>query len=163
MSSSISPNEFRQAIGLFATGVTIVATEYEGELQTMTASAVTSVSLDPLLVLVCVGNKLELSETLGKTKGFSFNILREDQEALSNYFADLWEEGVPPPQLKFVSWEGVPRLVGCIASLRCVPHEIFDGGDHRIVVGRVVALHRGTEPYRPLLFYAGGYEKMAAA
>lgn len=163
MGSMVSLDEYRQLIGLFATGVTLVATEFEGELQVMTANAVTSVSLDPLLMLVCVGKKLEMSETLGKTNGFSFNILQEDQEDLSNYFADLWEEGEPPPQYNFVPWEGVPRLEGCIASIRCIPYEVYDGGDHRIVVGRVVGLHKGAEPYHPLLYYSGRYEKLASS
>lgn len=160
MNSTIDSKEYRNVIGLFATGVTVVATEFEGELQTMTANAISSVSLDPLLLLVCVGKKLVLSESLGKSDGYTINILREEQEALSNYFADMWHEE-EPPAFSFASWEGVPRLEGCIASLRCVPYEVYEGGDHRIVVGRVVGLHRGAEPYRPLLYYGGRYGQLA--
>ncbi|MFQ5614825.1 MAG: flavin reductase family protein [Anaerolineae bacterium] len=162
MSPAIDPGDFRKIIGLFATGVTVVATEVGGEPHCMTANAITSVSLDPLLVLVCVNNQLAMAEYLQQGKAFSINILREEQEALSNYFADLWEGETPPPH-KFVTWEGVPRLEGCIGSLGCVVHEVFDGGDHRIVVGRVVALHQGAEPFLPLLFYGGRYGKMARA
>lgn len=160
MNATIDSREYRNIIGLFATGVTVVATEFEGELQTMTASAIASVSLEPLLLLVCVGKKLALSDSLGKSEGFTVNILRENQEALSNYFADLWHEEEPPP-FSFEPWEGIPRLKGCIASLRCVPYEVFEGGDHRIVVGRVVGLHRGAEPYRPLLYYRSRYRQLA--
>jgi flavin reductase (DIM6/NTAB) family NADH-FMN oxidoreductase RutF len=163
MSSTVDPNDYRNTIGLFATGVTIVAAEIEGELQTLTANALTSVSLDPLLLLVCVGNKNDMSHTLGKSDGFTFNILREEQQALSSYFADMWAEGEPPPAYEFVTWEGVPRLEGCIASIRCVPHQVLDGGDHQIVIGRVVALHMGEEPYNPLLFYAGRYGRLVSA
>lgn len=160
MKSSVDSQDYRNAIGLFATGVTIIAAEFEGELQTMTANALTSVSLDPLLLLVCVGNKLEMSGSLGKVEGYTFNILQEDQEALSSYFADMWGDD-PPPSYDFVPWDGIPRLEGCIASIKCVPHKVFDGGDHQIIVGRVVDIHFGDEPYKPLLFYAGRYGKLA--
>jgi flavin reductase (DIM6/NTAB) family NADH-FMN oxidoreductase RutF len=159
MNSTIDSKEYRNVIGLFATGVTVVAAEFEGELQTMTANAISSVSLDPVLLLICVGKKLALSASLGQTEGFTVNILRQDQEALSNYFADLWHEE-DPPSFRFEPWEGIPRLSDCIASLRCVPHEVFEGGDHRIVVGRVVGLHLGAEPYLPLLYYGGRYGKL---
>lgn len=160
MNSMVDPQDYRKTIGLFATGVTVVATEFEGKLQTMTANALTSVSLDPLLLLVCVGNELEMSQSLGTTKGYTFNILREQQEALSNYFANLWGNE-PPPSFQFVSWDGIPRLEDCIASIKCVPHQVYDGGDHRLFVGRVVALYKGNEPYEPLLFYAGQYGQLS--
>lgn len=160
ITNEVDPGNYRRIIGLFATGVTVVATEVDGEPQCMTANAITSVSLDPVLVLVCVNNKLPMVEHVRQNKIFSINILREDQEALSNYFAQLWEAESPPPY-EFVPWEGGLRLKGCIASIGCTLHEIYDGGDHRIVVGRVVALHMGAEPYRPLLFYGGRYERLA--
>lgn len=160
MDSSINPRDYRRAIGLFATGVTVVAAEFEGQPRAMTASAVTSVSLDPLLALVCIQNILPIVEHIKHTRKFSINILREDQEPLSNYFAQLWKEPTPPPY-QFLPWEGGLRLEGCIASIGCVLHEIFDGGDHRIVVGRVVALHQGSEPYQPLLYYGGRYASLA--
>ncbi len=160
MSSSIDPGDFRRTIGLFATGVTVVATEFEGEPRAMTASAVTSVSLDPLLVLVCIQNILPIAEHIRLAGVFSINILQQSQEALSNYFAQLWKEPAPPPY-RFVPWEAGPRLEGSMASIGCVLHEIFDGGDHRIVVGRVAALHRGGEPCWPLLFYSGRYASLA--
>jgi flavin reductase (DIM6/NTAB) family NADH-FMN oxidoreductase RutF len=175
MNSLVDPKDYRKTIGLFATGVTVVATEFEGKLQTMTANALTSVSLDPLLLLVCVGNQLEMSQSLGKTKGYTFNILREQQEALSNFFANMWGNE-PPPSFQFAPWDGIPRLEGCIAfapwdgiprlegsiaSIKCVPHKVYDGGDHRLFVGRVVGLYKGDEPYEPLLFYAGGYGQLS--
>ncbi len=159
MNLTTDSREYRNVIGHFATGVTVVATEFEGELQTMTANAVSSVSLEPLLLLICVGNKLALWDTLGKCEGFTVNILREDQEDLSNYFANLWQ-GEEPPPFTFEPWEGVPRLEGCIASLRCVPYEVFEGGDHRIILGQVVGLYKGAEPYRPLLYYGGRYAQL---
>jgi len=160
MNPIVDSREYRNVIGLFATGVTVVATEFEGELQTMTANAISSVSLDPLLLLVCVGKKLALWDSLGKCEGFTVNILREDQEDLSNYFASMWQEE-EPPAFTFEPWEGIPRLKGCIASLRCVPYEVLEGGDHRIILGRVVELYKGAEPYLPLLYCGGRYGRLA--
>jgi len=156
MNPPIDPREFRRTIGAFATGVTVIAADVDGEVHAMTANAVSSLSLEPTLVLVCVGKKARLSALLDQTKGFSINILREEQRALSNYFAGGWQQDNPPP-FRFVACEGGPRLEGCLASLGCVHHQILEGGDHWIVIGRVVALHMGIEPREPLLFYGGRY------
>ena len=74
---------------------------------------------------------------------------REDQQALSSYFAGGWKEAAPPP-FKFVPSAAGPRLQGALASLGCELERIVDGGDHWMVIGRVTALHRGVEPLRPL-------------
>jgi flavin reductase (DIM6/NTAB) family NADH-FMN oxidoreductase RutF len=159
MTESIDPREYRRTIGLFATGVTVIAAEHGNEIQAMTANAVTSLSLDPLLLLVCVGKKARMAEHLISNPGFTVNILREDQRALSTYFAGVWRMPTPPP-FRFVPWEGRPRLEGCLASLGCEVYEKIEGGDHWIVVGRVTALHRGIEPHLPLLFYSGWYGRL---
>lgn len=156
MTDEPNPTDFRKTIGLFATGVTVVAAETGGEIHAMTANAVTSLSLDPLLVIVCVGKNARMADFLKDSDAFSINILRDEQRALSTFFAGGWEEAVPPP-FRFVHWENCPRLEGCLASLGCELHEIVDGGDHWIVIGRVIALHRGIEPLNPLLFYEGRY------
>jgi len=154
MSGTVDPGDYRRIIGLFATGVTVVVTEVDGEPQCMTANAISSVSLNPLLVLVCVNNEFPMAEYLQPDTRYSINILRAEQESLSNYFADMWEAEAPPPY-EFVPWEGGLRLEGCIGALGCVAHNLFDGGDHRIVVGRVTALHAGAAPFSPLLFFGG--------
>jgi flavin reductase (DIM6/NTAB) family NADH-FMN oxidoreductase RutF len=162
MSERIDPRQYRQMIGLFATGVTVIAAKHGDEIRAMTANAVTSLSLDPLLLLVCVGKKAQMAEHLIPEMGFSVNILREDQQVLSTYFAGSWQEPAPPP-FRFVPWQGKPRLEGCLASLGCEVYERIEGGDHWIVVGRVTALHRGIEPHLPLLFYAGRYAQLSVA
>ncbi len=156
---TVNPRHFRRTIGLFATGVTIVATESEGEIHAMTANAVTSLSLDPALVIVCIGKQARLIDFLASASGFSISILREDQRSLSNYFANMWEESAPPP-FRFVPWEGGPRLEGCLAAVGCERHQVLDGGDHWIVVGRLLALHQGVPPLNPLLFYGGRYGRL---
>jgi flavin reductase (DIM6/NTAB) family NADH-FMN oxidoreductase RutF len=162
MSAGIDPAAFRETMGLFATGVTVIATEHEDEIHAMTANAVTSVSLDPLLILVCVGKRARMAEFLTQEAGFSINILREEQKALSNYFAGSWEEANPPP-FRFVHWDGRPRLQGCLASIGCTCFKTLEGGDHWIVVGKVVSLHIGVEPRWPLLFYNGRYGRLGPA
>ena len=162
MSQFLDPTEYRRVIGLFATGVTVVVTRVDGEPRAMTANALTSVSLDPLLVLVCINKQLSMVEYIQQTQCFSISILREDQEPLSNYFAHLWKEPTPPPY-QFVQWDGGLRLEGCIAALGCALYGVYDGGDHQIVVGRVMALCTCEQPYRPLLFYGGRYERLGAA
>lgn len=159
MSDSIDPREFRRAIGAFATGVTVVATDVGGEVHAMTANAISSLSIDPLLVLVCVGKRARMSAFLESTNGFSINILREENRALSDYFAGGWKEEAPPP-FRFIHWEGGPRLEGCLAAIGCQTHELVEGGDHWIVIGKVVALHQGIEPRHPLLFYGGRYSRL---
>lgn len=153
---------YRHTIGLFATGVTVVACGEGDELRVMTANAVTSLSLDPMLLIVCVHKKASLAAELLKEKGFSVNILREEQQDLSNFFAGGWRDGATPPAYKFLPWHGGPRLRGCLAALGCEHYQILQGGDHWIVIGKVIALHQGRKRQDPLLFYRGRYRKMAS-
>lgn len=150
---------FRQTMGLLATGVTLIAARDDAGTHCMTANAVTSLSLDPLLVLACIARRAKMAEILAKAAGFSINILRDEQQALSTYFAGGRTETTRPP-FRFVPWEGGPRLEGCAAAIGCALDQIVEGGDHWIAVGRVVALHQGVAPRRPLIFYAGRYARL---
>jgi flavin reductase (DIM6/NTAB) family NADH-FMN oxidoreductase RutF len=157
--TGITTADFRRTAGLFATGVSVVATAEGEQIHGMTASAVCSLSLEPLLMLVCINKEARLAGFLREASGFSINVLRHDQRALSVFFAGTWQAPNPPP-FRFVPWEGGPRLEGCAAAIACEVHSVLEGGDHWIVVGRVVALHRGVEPIKPLLFYAGRYGQL---
>lgn len=162
----IDPKLFRSTIGQFATGVTVIAIhiEHEGheDVHAMTANAFTSLSLDPMLVLFCVGKQTRMAEFIQRAAGFSINVLRDDQQALSSFFAGGWREPQVPP-FRFVPWDGGPRLEGCLAALGCTLHQIVEGGDHWMVIGRVVALHQGIEPRRPLIFFGGKYQQLNPA
>src|SRR5271168_1680016 len=83
----ITQAEFRKALGSFATGVTVITVDYEGEVHGMTANAFTSVSLDPLLVLVCVDHRARTHTDLHARKRFGVNVLSENQQAVSEYYA----------------------------------------------------------------------------
>ena len=126
----------------------------------MTANAFTSVSLNPPLVLVCVGKDAHMGQVIGSSKGFSVNILGQNQQALSTYFAGSWKDPAPPP-FSFAGWEGLHRLDGCAAALGCTIEAIHEGGDHWIVVGRVQALYRSEPACPPLVFSAGRYAALA--
>jgi flavin reductase (DIM6/NTAB) family NADH-FMN oxidoreductase RutF len=152
----IDSRAFRQTVGQFATGVTVVAVEAEAELRAITANSFTSLSLDPPLVLFCLGKDTKAGQSIHVAKGFSVNILQQNQQHLSTYFAGAWK-GEAPPEFTFITWAGGPRLEGCAAALGCEVHGIHEGGDHWIVVGRVVALHVAEGALTPLVFYRGRY------
>ena len=162
ISQGVGARIFRRTVGLFPTGVTVVATESRGQIHAMTVSAFTSLSLDPLLVLVCLGKQTRMAELLDQEKNFSINILREDQRALSTYFARGWKEAKAPP-FRFVPWEGRPRLEGCLAALGCVCSQKIEGGDHWIVIGEVTSMQVGLEPHHPLVFFTSRYTRLSRA
>jgi flavin reductase (DIM6/NTAB) family NADH-FMN oxidoreductase RutF len=147
---------FRDAIGLFATGVAIVVAPAGDEVLAMTVNAVSSVSLDPMLVMFCPGKKTRFAQHLGSLAAFSINILRHEQQALSTYFAGGWKGETPPP-FRFVPSRTGLRLEGSLAAIDCTLERSVDAGDHWLVLGRVVDLHSGIGPHRPLLFYRGRY------
>jgi flavin reductase (DIM6/NTAB) family NADH-FMN oxidoreductase RutF len=156
---SIDVRTFRQTVGHFVTGVTVVAAEVDGSIRAMTANSFTSLSLDPPLVLFCVGKSTKMGQLIQAARGFSVNILRQEQQNLSTYFAGGWKEETPPP-FTFEPWQGGPRLEGSAAALGCEVERLYEGGDHLIVVGRVLSLYR-NETAAPLLFCSGRYAALA--
>ena len=161
-STSIDGRSFRHAVGQFVTGVTIIGIEVDGEIRAMTANSFTSLSLEPPLVLFCLGNNTKAGQMIHRAPGFSVNILCEEQQDLSTYFAGGWKHPEPPP-FSFTTWlNGAPRLDGSSVSLGCVTHRIHEGGDHWIVVGEVVAIHRPEVPLVPLVFHGGRYVSLKA-
>jgi flavin reductase (DIM6/NTAB) family NADH-FMN oxidoreductase RutF len=155
---SLDTLSYRKTIGLFATGVAVVAAESQGTVHGMTANAVASLSLDPILLLVCVAKKARMARTLELAHRFTVNILAEDQETASRHYAG--QPTSDPDRIpRFVDWEGSPRLEGSLASLCCERHDWIDGGDHWIVVGKVVAVHHDDSKTSPLVYFQGGYGK----
>lgn len=156
MITSIDPQEFRRTIGMFATGVTVI-TARDGELiHGMTANSVTSVSLDPLLVLVCVDRRARMAGIIGAAGRFAINVLGEQQEAISRHFAGRPDNGLHVP---FDMLDGVPTIRGTLARISCTIDQQLDGGDHLIVIGRVDAIARADG--KPLLYFAGHYRQIA--
>ncbi len=151
---------YRDTIGLFATGVTVILAAKDGKVRGMTANAVTSVSLEPTQLLFCPAKEARISGLCEVGSPFTVNILSTGQEGVANHFAGADTE----PEHEFVDWPeagDVPRIAGSLASVACDVRELHDGGDHWIVVGEVKAMHRDDDAGEPLLFYAGGYRKLA--
>ena len=145
---------FREAIAHFATGVTIVTTTYEGRPAGMTASAVCSLSLDPVLLLVCIDNRLTTHRAVDASRRFAVNVLGEADEALARRFARRAEDkfaGVP-----LIEGSDPPVLAQAIASFVCEVQERVPGGDHSIFVGRVLSC-AATPGRRPLLYYQSAF------
>jgi flavin reductase (DIM6/NTAB) family NADH-FMN oxidoreductase RutF len=120
----------------------------------MTASSLASVSLHPPLVSVCIDHTADLHDTIAASERFVVNILESGQEALSRRFADQHEdrfEGVGYHR----NPEGLVLLDGALAHIECERHATYPGGDHTIILGRVIG--GGTADGHPLLYYRGGY------
>ena len=148
---------FRHALGLFATGVTIVSTlAPDGSRVGITANSFSSVSLDPPLVLFSIARKAYSLSAFEQSGRFVVNVLGAEQAGLSNRFAsastDKWQ-GIDDE-----SWDGCPTIRDALARFECRTQAMHDGGDHVIVVGRVVRLAQGVG--EPLLFYRGLYRHL---
>ena len=142
-------------MGRFATGVTILTVNGpDARPLGMTASSLASVSLVPPLVSVCVDHQAELHDAIVAAPVFVVNILESGQEVLARRFADRHEDrfdGVGYHR----SPEGLVLLDGALAHIECVRFAMYPGGDHTIVIGRVIGGSTGEG--RPLLYYRGGY------
>lgn len=159
---AVTQTEFRNAMGSFATGVTVITVDHEGKVHGMTANAFSSVSLDPLLVLVCVDHRARTHAHLHARKRFGVNVLADDQRAVSEYYA------LPSPTHEHAAREagarfdrtqhGTPVLRGALAYLECRLHTAQNAGDHTIFIAEVedVVVREGD----PLLYFRGEYRKI---
>jgi flavin reductase (DIM6/NTAB) family NADH-FMN oxidoreductase RutF len=141
---------FREAVAHFATGVTVITTLYEGRPAGMTASAVASLSLDPVLLLVCIDNRLATHKAIEGSRRFVVNVLGEGQEALALHFARPALDKFAGIALRPES--ELPVLEEAIAYFVCDVHERFPGGDHSIFTG-LVGDCGATPGKRPLLYF----------
>ncbi len=151
---------FRRALARFATGVTVVSTRVAGIDHAMTASAFTSVSLDPLLVLVCVEREARFHDAVAEAGAWGVSVLDDSGRAVSQWLAT---RGRPlHDQLARVPHHRGPvtqsaLLDRSLATLECRTTGLFPAGDHSIVVGEVLAVELPDAPGGPLLYYQGGY------
>ena len=148
----------RRIMGKFATGVTVVSTVVGDTSWGMTANAVTSLSLDPPLVLVAIAKNTQSHKLFSQSGFFAMSILAAHQEDISNRFA------APGPKdfsdLKVTTAEtGAPILAEALGYVDCRLVEILSGGDHDIFLGEIVA--GGASDGPPLIFYGGKYARLA--
>lgn len=153
--AGVGPDEYRDIISRFSTGVTVATTvDQKGKPHGMTASAVASVSLQPPIVLVCVDHAADFHAALSAAKGFALSVLASDQEHLSRRFAED-----PPDRFAGVPFaagtDGLPLLEGAVAHVICEPWGTHEAGDHTVFFGLVTG---GTVFDRPpLVHFRGGY------
>ena len=161
---NVTQADFRRALGSFATGVTVITVDYEGQVHGMTANAFASVSLDPLLVLVCVDHEARTHAHLQARKRFGVNVLSQGQRRISEYYArptQTHEDAEKEAGARFDRTAyGTPVLHGALTYLECRLHTAQDAGDHTIFIAAVedVVVREGE----PLLYFRGTYRKIEA-
>jgi 3-hydroxy-9,10-secoandrosta-1,3,5(10)-triene-9,17-dione monooxygenase reductase component len=153
-----TPAAFRRVMGSFATGVAVVTTEVDGELHGMTVNSLTSVSLDPLIALVCIVKGSRTGSAIRQRGRFAINLLSAEQEQISRRFVSK------DPNQRFIEEDSVdnewsiPLLEGRLAHLVCEVHHVQEVGDHDVVYGRV--LNCAASEGKPLLFWRGTYSML---
>lgn len=155
----IDKNEFRRALGLFASGVTVVTTrDASGRLHGITVSAFSSVSLEPPLVLVCIEKNTGSHYAFKESDAFVVNLLAANQRHLSAHFASRL-----PDKFAGVSYRSgineLPILDNALANLECVLKNSFEAGDHTIFVGQIEKSHISTIG-EPLVYFHGNYREL---
>ncbi|MGE7695634.1 flavin reductase family protein [Lysinibacillus sp. NPDC094177] len=148
---------FRNAMGKFATGVTVITTNVNGSIHGMTANAFMSVSLDPKLVVISIGEKASMLQHIQQSGTFTVNFLSAQQQGLSMLFAGQIKE---KRQVTFGDLQGAPTIEGAIAQVSCEVASTYIEGDHTLFIGRVKNIH--LEDGEPLLFFNGQYGALSA-
>ena len=166
---NLTATDFRKAMGAFATGVTIITVDQDGEIHGMTANAFTSVSLDPPLILVCVDQRARTHAHLHARKRFGINVLSGEQRAISEYYARSSEgsksqahQHAETAGARFErTTHGTPVLQGALAYLECRLRSTQPAGDHTIFIAEVE--HVEVREGEPLLYFRSQYRAIDRA
>lgn len=150
------PADFRKAMGSFAAGVTVVTACHDGRLVGTTVSAFSSVSMDPPLVMVCLKRDSRTLAALSQAKTFCVNILAQEQGDLAYRFAKSGADDRFALTAVEAGVCGAPLLAGSVAAVECQLHAAHDGGDHEILVGRVLRVVT-DETKTPLVYVRGAF------
>jgi 3-hydroxy-9,10-secoandrosta-1,3,5(10)-triene-9,17-dione monooxygenase reductase component len=162
----IAPDVFRRVMGHFVTGVTVVTTLSDSGPQGITVNALSSISLEPPLVMVALDRRRFITPAVRLSGRYAVNVLSEDQRALSDCFAGA---PVEPGRDAFcgASWTkgstGLPLIDGAIATLECTVVQTFEAGDHELFIGRVDAMANAEPHPMPLLYYRRQYLRIQRA
>jgi flavin reductase (DIM6/NTAB) family NADH-FMN oxidoreductase RutF len=153
---------FRNTMGHFASGVTVMTTTAAGRMHGMTVSAFSSQSLDPLLILVSVERSTVMHRLVTQSRAFAINILDEHGEGTARFFAD--NARLNGPEFREGGYQlgvtGAPILKEATGYLEATVQSTLDAGDHTVIVGEVVAMAVGSEA-PPLVYYRSGYRSLA--
>jgi flavin reductase (DIM6/NTAB) family NADH-FMN oxidoreductase RutF len=159
--SNADPELFREVFGRFATGVAVITSAGAAGAGGMTANAICSLSLDPLLALVCFENRARTLPIVRESERFAVNLLATDQTELARVFASKLPESEKLDGVDHRLVDDVPVLGGVVAWATCELRELIPGGDHTIAIGNVIGLGLGAG--EPLLWYAGAYHSLHPA
>jgi 3-hydroxy-9,10-secoandrosta-1,3,5(10)-triene-9,17-dione monooxygenase reductase component len=157
---AITPDRFRSALGAYATGVTVVTAIGANGPSGATANAVTSLSLDPPMMLACLDRDSRTLTSVRAQGRFGVNVLAAGQEELARRFSAKDPE---PAKWEVAEWsesEELPRLAGALLWVACELRDLIDGGDHLILTGNVLAVE--SREGQPLLFHRGAYRDLLA-
>lgn len=155
----LSKNTFRRVLGNFATGVTVVTGILpDGRAAGMTASAFTSVSMDPPLVSVCFAKSTQCLDAFVKGTHFTVNILSDSQKESSQHFAHSADDKFAGINHR-IGENGCPVLPGCLATVQCARQAIYDTGDHLLIIGRVETVD-AAKSGDPLIHFRGDYHRL---
>jgi flavin reductase (DIM6/NTAB) family NADH-FMN oxidoreductase RutF len=143
---------FRKAMAKFATGVTVITTEVDGEIYGMTANAFMSVSLNPKLILISVGEKAHMNQFIKQSGAFAVNILSDSQKEMSMHFAGQLKE---KKKIDFQWYDGMPVLKNSLVHISCIVDSTCEAGDHTLFIGKVNDLQ--VAEGQPLTFFDGKY------
>ncbi|NSL50598.1 flavin reductase family protein [Calidifontibacillus erzurumensis] len=146
---------FRNAMGKFATGVTVITTKVDEHIHGMTANAFMSVSLNPRLVAISISEKAKMLEKINNSKRFVVNILSNEQKNLSMHFAGQLIEGV---SVEFETIDDMPVIKNALANIICNVKSAYVEGDHTVFIGEVTELK--LTDGEPLAFFEGKYGKV---
>ena len=155
----ITSDKFRQVMGNFATGITVVTTlAGDGTPYGLTVNSFTSVSLNPLLILVCLDNELTGLQAFNESKWFGVSLLSEHQEDLSRLFAK--KNSQRPDSIFFEGKLGMPLIRNSLAIMECETIVTYPGGDHTIFMGQVRTAEILEAGNGPLLYFRGRYRQL---
>ncbi|WBG66835.1 flavin reductase family protein [Pseudomonas citronellolis] len=155
--AALDAKRFRRVMGKFATGVTVITYQHEGQPAGMTANAFMSLSVDPPMVLVSIRKESRFAGSVKPGDGFGIAFLREEHEALSRHFGGRPDAAC---QVAFGEHRGTPLLQGALVQLAVRANAVYPGGDHLIYTADVEAIEESDG--RPLLFFSGTYKQLHA-
>ena len=153
--TTVEPERFRDVMGRFTTGVTVVTASGPDGPVGMTVNAVCSLSLEPLLVLVCFANSARTLRVVKETRRFGVNVLAEGQQELAVLFASKQPEATKFAGVQHTVHDGIPVIEGTLAWVGCTLTDLVPGGDHTIGIGAVESAEAGEGA--PLMWFRGEY------
>ncbi len=156
----VTSQKFREVMGNFATGITVVTTRGgDGQTYGLTVNSFTSVSLEPILVLVCFDNRLSSLQHFKDSGKFGVSVLSDKQEDISRIFAR--KDSERPASLYFDGPAGQPLIKNCLAYLECETVAAYPGGDHQIFLGKVISGDVLDDKTGPVLYFRGKYQRLS--